>query len=223
MSFGRPKGFSKETTLMKRSIRWIVPAAAVVVIASLAPAVNAQGGPGGFNPPPALMAKFKAWQKWRDNHKNVNKLQTTLFAFRELEKDPSTKITKDQAKKIVPVLKAWRNKPVMTDDQAKDVNKQLTASLNDKQLKTLATAPNPMQGGRGFGGGARPGGGAAGGGAGGGGGGMAQMDPSKFPDPKDFNPLNPDSSPFKSMNPQRFSEMKGKFAEFVASLEARAK
>ena len=203
---------------MNRTMRWIVPVLALVAVS---PTAFAQGGgPGGFNPPPALMAKFKAWQKWRENHKNINKLQQTLMAYRELEKDPSTKVTKDQAKKLVPVFKAWKNKPAMSDDQAKEVNKQLTAPLNDKQLKALATAPNPMQGGRGFGGGARTGGGPGGGRPGGGG---MNMDPSKFPDPHDFNPLNPETSPFKTMNPQRFNEMKGKYNEFIASLEQRAK
>lgn len=204
---------------MNRSMRWILPALA---LAAVSPAVLAQGGPGGagFQLPPAAKAKMDAWKKWRENHKNIQKLSVTLMAFRELEKDPSTKITKDQAKKIVPVFKAWQNKPTMSDDQAKDVNKQLTSPLSDKQLKTLATAPNPFAGG-----GMRPGGGGGAGGAGGarpaGGGGMPDF--SKIPDPHDYNPLNPETSPFKSMNPQRFNEMKGKYHEFITSLEQRAK
>jgi len=204
---------------MKRSIRWILP---VLALAAVSPGAFAQGGgPGGagFTLPPALKAKFDAWKKWRENHKNIQKLSVTLMAFRELEKDPATKITKDQAKKIVPVFKAWQNKPTMSDDQAKDVNKQLTSPLNDKQLKTLATAPNP------FAGGGRPGGGGGAGGARpGGAGGAGQMpDASKFPDPHDYNPLNPETSPFKAMDPKRFSEMKGKYNEFITSLEQRAK
>jgi len=188
---------------------------AALLVAVAAPSANAQGA--GFNPPPALMAKFKAWQKWRENHKNISKLTTTLAALRELEKDKATELKKDQAKKILSIFNEWKDKPAMTDEQAQQVNKKISDLMSDGQLQAIATAPNPMQGGRGFGGGAggqRPGGA---------GGGMAAMDPAKFPDPKDYNPLNPDTSPFKSISPDRFKEMKGKWNEYLTTLQTRAK
>src|SRR5205823_15085684 len=126
---------------------------------------------------------------------------------------------KSQAAKIVPVLKAWRSKPVMSDDQALQVNKQLTSALNEQQLKTLASIPDFGRGGRGFGGGAgqRPGGG------GGGQAGGMRFDPSKMPDPHDYNPLNPDTNPMRAMNPQMSTQMKASFDQLIADLSARAK
>lgn len=202
---------------MKNLFRWIAPAAAVTVVATGA---LAQGG-GGFQPSPQMMAKFRAWQTWRENNKNITNIQQTMFGLGELEKDPKTQLTKEQARKILAVIKKWRNKPTMTDDQAKQVMKEMTGSLTDAQLKKMATAPRFGQGGRGFGGGARPGGG---GGFGGGGGGRpGGFDPSKFPDPAPYNPLNPDSSPFAKMSPEMNQRVKQRFNEFIAKLEARAK
>src|SRR2546430_15475510 len=132
---------------MKSLIRWFVPVVVAGSFAALAPAALAQGGPG-FQPSPQMMAKFKAWQTWRENHKHVAQVGQTVRALREIEKNPSTKLNKAQAAKIVPVLKAWRNKPLMTDDQALQVNKQLTSALNESQLKTLASIPAFGPGGR---------------------------------------------------------------------------
>lgn len=162
-----------------------------------------------------LQAKQKAWQRWRDNHKNINSLQQTMMGFQILEKDPRTALTPAQAKKVVPILKAWRKKPVITDDQAREVNKQLGGMLTDKQLKAIAAAPRPGQGGRGFGGGARMGGGAAGGANGR----APAFDISKFPDPTDYNPLNPDSLPFAGMR----GRVAGRMDAFIKSLADRAR
>src|SRR5438552_13486460 len=126
---------------MKSVIRWTAPAVIAVAVGALAPAASAQGGPG-FQMPPAVQAKMKAWQTWRDNHKHIAQVGQTVRALREIEKDPRTKLAPAQAKKIAPVLKAWRNKPTMSDDQALQVNKQLTSSLNDAQLKTLPSVPD---------------------------------------------------------------------------------
>ena len=206
---------------MNRAIKWIAPVAAAV---ALAPAALAQGG---FQMNPQMQAKFQAWQKWRQNHPHIQSLQQTMIGFREMEKDPKTKLTRDQARKILPVVKAWRNKPTMSDDQALQVTKQLTASLNTAQLKKIATAPQFGRGGRGFGGGARPGGGGPGGPGGGRpggpGGGRGGFDPSKMPDPKDYNPLNPDTNPIAQALPQASQRMKQTMAEFIAGLQAAAK
>ncbi len=190
---------------------------AVVLATTLASTALAQG-PG--NLPPELQAKFQAWRRFNDNNKNLRRLGQTLWAFKELEKDPKTKFTKAQAQDILKVYKAWRGKPALTDDQARSINKDLTKSLTKQQIKVLATAADVTRGGRGFGGGARP----AGGGPGGmGRAGQGMMNPANFPDPKPYNPLNPDTSPFKAVSPDRHKQMAQQMAELVKALEARAK
>lgn len=186
-------------------------------LAILASTAFGQGMFGNLTPQQQaqLQAKQKAWQRWRDNHKNVNSLQQTMMGFQVLEKDPKTALTPAQAKVVVPILKAWRKKPVITDDQARAVNKQLGGVLTDKQLKAIASAPRPGQGGRGFGGGARMGGGAAGGASGR----APAFDISKFPDPTDYNPLNPDSLPFAGMR----GRIAGRMDAFIKSLADRAR
>jgi hypothetical protein len=197
----------------------------------------AQGGPppggggGGFanfmaNLPPEAQAKMKKWQAWRQNHKNIGQLNQTMHAITEMDKDPSTQLKKDQAKKISAAVKPWASKPVMTDDQALALNKQITGVLSTTQLKKFAT----MQANRrsGFGGG-RPGGGgpggpggAPGGGPGGprpgGAGGGMRFDPSKMPDPKDYNPLNPSTYPTGRMG----DRMKQTTNEFMTILKTRS-
>jgi len=186
---------------------------------------QAPGGPGGggFQPTPEMKAKFAAWQKYRDQHKNLTNLSTMLRQIREVDKDPQTQFTKAQAGKLLPILKAWRNKPTMTEDQAQSVSKQIGAILTEKQLKKMATIKP-----RGFGGGpggGRPGGpgGPGGGGPGGPGGGRpgGPGGPGGFqmPDPPKggYNPLNPDTLPFERMRPQA----KKSLDEFTASLQQR--
>ena len=159
-----------------------------------------------------LQAKRKAWEKWRANNKHVSAVGQTLFGLAALESDPKTALTKDQARKIVPILKAWRNKPKMTNEDALKVNRAITAPLNDTQLKKIATGPRFGRGGPGFGGGARMGGGRPGGQ-------RPAFDISKFPDPKDYNPLNPDTLPFEQMRPQA----KQRIDKMIADLAKRAK
>lgn len=180
----------------------------------------AQGPPpgmGGFQPSPEMRKKFEAWQNWRKSHKNINAVQQTLRGIEELQQDPSTRLTKPQAAKVVSILRKWRNKPVMTDDQARGVNRDITASLSLTQIKKLAAIAAERGGRGGFGGGGgRPGGGFGGGRPGGGfgggggrpGGGFGGGRPGggpggpggfQMPDPKDYNPLNPDTLPFERM------------------------
>jgi hypothetical protein len=165
--------------------------AGVTLLASVAVAQ----GPGGFQLTPAIRAKFQAWQKWNEAHKNIGAVQQTVFAMAEMQNNPKTKFTKPQAKAILAVLKTWRNKPVMTDSQARNVNKKLAATFTMPQLKALAAMP--QRGGRRMGGGGQ--GGQRPGGAGGGrpGGGRGGFDPSKIPAPRDYNPLNPGTLPME--------------------------
>lgn len=181
-----------------------------------APSTQAQGGFGGGQMPPDMMAKIKAWQKWRDAHKGLSNLQTMMFQVRQMDKDPSTQLTKPQANKMLGIMRAWRGKPTMSDDQAKQVAKQIGSMLTDKQLKKMST----FQMGRMGGGGGRPGGGMGGGGGRPGGGmGGAGGGQFKMPDPPagGYNPLNPDTLPFAQMRPR----IKKSMDEFTADLEKR--
>lgn len=201
-------------------MRWMV-LAALVIAATPALMPPAQAQFGGQMPPEA-QAKINAWRTWRENNKNIERLTRTLLSIGELEKDPQTALTKDQAKKIVATIKPWRSKSAMTDDEARQVNRAINSVFTEAQIKALATAPNLMAGGRGFGGGTRPGGGPGGGNRPGGQGGPA-FDITKMPDPKPYNPLNPDSSPFKTMSPERHQQMKARFTTLMSKLEAKAK
>ena len=225
---------------MNRFVKMMVPTAAVFVLApaAFAQPPGGQGG-GGFTPSPQMRAQFEKMRKFRDANKNVYQVQSNFRKLRGLEENPKTKLTKDQAKKILAVVKTWRRKPVMSNDQAKTVLNQLTGPLNVSQLKAISQ--NEGRGGRGGGGGfggGRGGGGGGFGGAGFGGGrpgggpggpggpGGRPGGPGGFrmPDPKPFNPLNPESSAFFKMMPKdRQAEMLTRFNQFVSTLEARAK
>jgi hypothetical protein len=173
--------------------------------------------PGGGQIPPEIAAKIKAWTKWRDNNKNLSNLQTLMFQVRELDKKPETQLDKKQASTMLGILKTWRTKPTMSDDQAKQVAKQISGMMTEKQLKRTATIQPPWmrQGGGGPGGGGGGGARPAGGGGGRPGGGFTFPDPPKG----GFNPLNPDTLPFVQMRPQA----KKGLDEFSADLSKRAK
>ena len=179
-------------------MKFLKKAAALASLALLAAGAHAQApGGGGFQPSPQMMAKFQAWQKWRGNHKNITALQQTLGGFQLMEQDPRTKLNKSQAHTVLAVLNKWRSKPVMSDAQARQVDQQITAPLNIAQIKKIVTASAGRPGGRGGGGfgggGGRPGGGGPRPGG---------ADPSAFPDPKDYNPLNPNTIPFARARPR---------------------
>ena len=88
------------------------------------------GGGGGFQPPPEMMAKIKKWQAWRQSHPHISALGQTMRGMGELDKNPATQITKPQAQAILAAIKPWRSKPVMTNDQALQVNKAITRPLS---------------------------------------------------------------------------------------------
>lgn len=201
----------------KHSWKNLLGAVAVIGVATVVtPGAQAQGG-GGFQMPPEIQAKIKAWQKWRDTHKGISQLQTLMFQLRELDKDPANKLTKPQAKKVLGAIKPWRTKATMSDDQAKSVVKQISGDLTDKQLKKMSTFQPPWAR-MGGGGGGRPGGGFGGGRPGGGGPpGGGRPGGFTFPDPKDYNPLNPDTLPFEGMRPQAKKGMD----DFMADLAKR--
>lgn len=188
--------------------------AALAAAAFLLPPALSQGPPPppGQQLPPAVQARMKAWQKFRETHKNVEALQQTLAGLEEMEKTPATRLTKAQAKTVVGVLNAWRSKPVMTDAQAQKVNKQITGPLTVAQLKKIATAP----GARGMGAGQRPGGGS---GARPNSGARRAPDLSRFPAPKEYNPLNPKTLPMEGMRTRATQRLDA----LTKTLTARAK
>ncbi len=191
---------------MKYSL-WITTA---VLLAAAAPAFAQGPGFGGFQPPPELVAKLKAWQQWRGTHKHVQTLQQTLGGLTAIEQDPKTQMTKPQARAALAVLHAWAGKPSITDAQALAINKKLTDSLTLPQLQKYAAA-TARRGGRGGGGGFGGGGGRPGGGGGGGrgfGGGRGGFDPASFPSPHDYNPLNPSTIPFPRARPRVQEQLK---------------
>ena len=210
---------------MKLNPSRMLPVVALFVLSATAQGQGPGGGAGGFQIPPAMQAKFQAWQHWRDNHKNVTSLQRTLGAMSDMERDPRTKLTKPQAQKVLAVIRKWQSKPALTDAQALQVNKQLTAPLSLPQIKKIAMASQGRRGGGfgGGGGGRGPGGGGGGFGGGGGrpggGGGRPPMDPASFPAPKDYNPLNANTLPFARQRPRS----KERMAQLTAALAASAK
>lgn len=205
---------------MQRILFRMLPLAAVFILTASAQAQGPGGfgGPGGAPLPPAVMAKMQAWRQWRDTHKNVSSLQRTLGAITDMGQDPRTALTKPQARTILAVIKKWQGKPALTDEQARQVNTQITRPLSLIQIKKIAMAAQERRGrpgGGGFGGG----GGRPGGGGFGGGGGRPGFDPASMPAPRDYNPLNPDTQPMARAR-QRGRQ---RHAQLIAALMTAAK
>lgn len=217
-----------ERFLMMKKLALPLAAALLLTISG---AVRAQGGPpgGGGGPSPEMMSMFKKMGEWREKNKNLFNVGRTMGALAEFEKDKTTALTKDQAKKILAVVGPWKSKPVMTDANAKDLLKQVGATFTPAQAKKLAQIAKEAaarRGGFGGGGGApgggggRPGGGAPGGGGGGG----MQMDPAAMKKRMDammkgFNPLNFATIPDSPMKERSTKPVK----DGMAALEKKAK
>lgn len=177
---------------LNKTLRWGLSLLAAAGAMAAGPMAAHSQGFGGM--PPEVAAKIKLWQKWRDQHKNVSNLQTMMWQVQQLDKSDDTKLDKKQASKLLVIIKSWRTKPTMNEDQAHTVSSQIGNLMNLKQIKKMTTLQPPWARGGG-GGGGRPGGG---GGRPGGPGGF------KFPDPPkgSYNPINPDTLPFEQMRPQ---------------------
>lgn len=201
---------------LKNTLRLGVASLALMSVVALAPSANAQGG---FQMPPEVQKKIKAWQKFSEDHKKLMVLGDQISQIGEMSKMAGYELDKKQAGVILKVIDANKSKTSLTEEEAGAMSKQLTTSLSAKQIKKMTTIETPRQKmqkaraaggapGGGGGGAARPGGAA--------GGGM----PS-FPDPpaKGWNPLNPDSFPFEQAKPR----MKEGMNKLVAELKARAK
>ena len=209
-----------------------LPLAAVLLL-TISGAVRAQGGPpgGGGGPSPEMMAMFKKFGEWRIKNANLANMGQTIGMLAEFEKDTKTALTKDQAKKIKAAVAPWKTKPIMTDENAKEliktIGKTMTVAQATKsaQLSKEALARRGQFGGGG--GGGRPGGGGAPGGGGGrpgGGGGMGGMDPAAMKKRfdtmmKGYNPLNFSTVPDSPMKERVTKPVK----DGLAAVEAKAK
>ncbi len=197
----------------RKTLRWGVASLALLSVVTLAPSAKAQGG---FQMPPEIAKKIKAWQKFSEDHKKLMVLGDQISQISDMSRMAGYEMDKKQAGAVLKVIDANKAKTSLSEDEAGAMSKQLTAALNVKQIKKMTTIETPRQkmakaraagGGMGGGGGARPGG--AGGAA-----------PS-FPDPpaKGWNPINPDSFPFEQAKPK----MKEGMSKLIADLKARAK
>jgi hypothetical protein len=218
----------REGRFMKRLALWT--GALLLLITAVAAVAQPPPGAGGFQMTPEMQRRIEEWRKWREAHKHTFQLTSTLRALAEIDKDPRTKLTPEQAKKVMAVLQPYRNKPKMTQEDAKNALKGIKAALNVNQLNAIARIEaerRNRRGGTGGGGmGMRPGGpggapggmpgggaGARPGGPGGPGGGFQMPDPSRM---KDFNPFKPDTStPFGQRSAQYWSD-------FFTGLQKRA-
>ena len=156
--------------------------------------------------PPEVLAKRAAWEKWRENNKNVLALQQILMGLRAVEQDPRIRMKKAQARKVLAVIHKWQAKKAITDAQARQINKQIGDSLTLPQIQRVAITPAPDRG-------------ASAGGPQGrrrGGDGSRHFDLSKMPDPHAYNPLNPDTLPFERQRPVA----KRRLAELIGELKA---
>lgn len=127
------------------------------------PPAGGQGAPGGMRPggpggPGGRgMGRGGPFAKWGEEHKNVMGVSRKLRRIGEMNKTSDMKLNKQQSAKLLAIINTWKSKPSMSEDQAKSVDSQITALLNDKQRKELeARRPGGFGGG---GGGMRPGGG----------------------------------------------------------------
>jgi len=185
----------------------IFAAALVVGVLTVGmPSVKAQGGP----PSPALMAKFKAWGKYNEQHKKLTTLGDQIGKISKLNEDASNGLDKAQSTKLLALLNPVKNKAELTDDEASALNKKIGNLLTVKQIKALTLIEAPSEKWKKARG--------AGGGRGGAGGGF---DMSKFPDPPahGYNPLNGDSFPMAMARPM----VKQAMQQFFVGLEKRAK
>ena len=221
--------YQERLSMMKKII-------ALTVLLSISGSAFAQppgggaGGGGGFQPSPEMMAMFKKFGEWRDKNKNLAGMGNYIGMLAEFDKDTKTALTKDQAKKIAAAVNPWKAKPIMTDAQAKELQKTIGATFTLAQAKKSAQlikeaeARRGRMGGGGGGGGGRPGGGGGapgggggrpgGGGAPGGGGmpDMAAMKKRLDSMMKGYNPLNFATIPDSPMKDRATKPVKDGFA-----------
>ena len=151
----------------------------------------------------------------REKYKYTFQLTTMVRHIGEINKDKKYTLTPVQAKSVLAVLKPWRSKPKMTQDQAKGISKNLKKVFTAAQLNAMARIKSHFgqRSGRGPGG---PGGQGGDRPRTGQGGGQRHFDPNAM---KDFNPFYTKVAKGDQHAADRAKGMN----EFFAALEAKAK
>lgn len=213
-----------------------------IVSCVLSSPLFAQGpGPGGFQPSEQMLKKMKAWREWRTKHSHITMLEKTIMDLCAIENKPSTKLSKSQAKIVLSTIAPYRSKSAISDLQAASIIKRLKSILNKQQLKAIASMARmggpagPPPGGfsappPGGPGGSPPGrfGGPPPGwkpgepppaGFGPPPGGRPDGPPRMpvFPNPKDYNPLNPKTLPFEPMRQPMTSQLNNLIKQLKAT------
>jgi hypothetical protein len=153
----------------------------------------------------------------REKYKYTFQLMTMVRHIGEINKDKKYTLTPAQAKSVLAVLKPWRSKPKMTQDQAKGISKSLKKVFTADQLNAMARIKSHFgqgPGGHGPGGPGGPGGQRAGGPNGQGG--QRHFDPNAM---KDFNPFYTKVA----AGDKRAAERAKRWNEFFAALQKQAK
>jgi hypothetical protein len=180
----------------------IIMAVLLVAIFAVTAVAQQQGGGGQFS-------------AMREKYKYTFQLMQMVRHIGDIDKDKKYTLTPAQAKSVLGVLKPWRSKPKMTQDQAKGISKSLKKVFTADQLNAMARIKSHFgqgPGGRGPGagqGGPRPGGPN-------GQGGQRHFDPNAM---KDFNPFYTKVAKGDDRAAQRAKRMN----EFFAELEAKVK
>jgi len=214
---------------MRKLARTMVP---ITLLALFAAATAFAQGTGGGNGG-GQFAQFS------NEHKFTFQLMQMVRKIGEIDRDPKYTLKPAQAKRVLGVLKPWRSKPKMTQEQAKSILKQLKTALTIDQLNAMARIKERRPGGPGGPGGGpggpgmgRPGGGGFGGGgmgAGGGFGGPGMGRPGgtggqgnrprmDLGSRKNFNPF------YKNPKPEQGFGARGakRTDDFFAALQAKA-
>lgn len=160
--------------------------------------------------PPTGPSQFNAF---RERHKYTFQLMQMVRHIQEIDKDKKYALKPEQAKKVLAILKPLRDKPKLTQDQAKQALKDLKAVFTVAQLNAMARIKPRFEQRRDGPPGQRPSG--------------ANRQPPiggrrRPPDMKAMENFNP----FYSKVPkddQRAAERVKRMNEFFATLEKRAK
>jgi polyhydroxyalkanoate synthesis regulator phasin len=115
-----------EVRMMRDFVRVLSLSAILAMAVSLA---SAQPPPEGGVPPQV--------SEFREKHKYTFQLMETVRKLMEMEKDPKVALTKEQAKRVLDILKPLQKKEKLTQEEAKEVLKELKKVLTAKQLTAM--------------------------------------------------------------------------------------
>jgi hypothetical protein len=114
----------------------------MVLAAAVTGLVQGQDGPAREQErPPAV-------QERRAPSPSRRQLRLQLRALMEVNRDPATAITPDQAKQLLAVLKPWTTKGKMTEEESRTILRSVQQVMTPRQLSAMAQV-RPQRG-RGF-------------------------------------------------------------------------